>query len=111
MDATEIIRDYYRCFRERDRERLRELLTPDFRHLSPWNTFEGRDRMLEEIWPHVGKTWAEDIEIFGQGTDYMVRYRHAGESTARLAEYIRFDGGRIVEIEVYAGRGAADSAR
>ncbi|MFP3943243.1 MAG: nuclear transport factor 2 family protein [Alphaproteobacteria bacterium] len=107
MDATDLIRDYYRCFKDRDRERLRELLTPDFRHVSPFGAYDDRDRMLEEIWPHVGKIWAADIEIFGQGPEYMVRYRHAGESSARLAEYIRFEGDRIAEIEVYPGRGAA----
>lgn len=104
MDAPAIIREYYRCFRDRDLETLRGLLTPDFRHVSPFGSFDDRDRMLEEIRPHVGKSWAVDIEIFGQGPEYMVRYRHAGESTAQLAEYIRFEGDRIAEIEVFLGR-------
>lgn len=108
MQAPDLIREYYRCYKDRDRERLRELLTPDFRHISPFGTFDDRDRMLEEIWPHVGKVWAEDIQIFGEGPEYMVRYAHAGESAARLAEFIRFEGNRIAEIEVYPGRGAVN---
>ncbi len=106
MGAPDTIREYYRCFRERDLETLRGLLTPDFRHVSPFGSYGHRDRMLEEIWPHVGKTWAVDIEIFGDGPEYMVRYRLEGESAARLAEYIRLEGDRIAEIEVYPGRGA-----
>lgn len=106
MSAPDLIREYYRCFKDRDRERLRELLAPDFRHISPFGTFDDRDRMLEEIWPHVGKTWATDIEVYGEGPEYLVRYRHEGESQARMAEYVRFDGDKIAEIEVYLGRGA-----
>lgn len=43
----------------------------------------------------------------------MVRYQHeclAGVSQPRrrIAEFIRFDGERIAEIEVYLGREAGD---
>jgi hypothetical protein len=106
MTHADIIREYYRCFRNRDRPTLERILRPDFRHLSPFGSYDDRDRMLEEIWPHVGAIYAVDIEIFGEGPSYMVRYRHSGGSPARLAEYIRFEGDQIAEIEVYLGRGA-----
>jgi ketosteroid isomerase-like protein len=109
MDHEAAIRAYYGCFAERDRAGLERLLTPDFRHISPFGVHEDRDRMLDEIWPHVGKSWAVDIEIFGAAPAFMVRYRHAGEhSGSTLAEYIRFDGDRIAEIEVYVGRDAPE---
>ena len=99
-----------RCFRERDRAGLERLLTPGFRHVSPFGIHEDRDRMLDEIWPHVGRTWAVDLEIFGEGPDYMVRYRQAGAHRGALAEHIRFDGERIAEIHVYVGRSEAGDA-
>jgi hypothetical protein len=110
MTHQEMIRDYYRCFRDRDRATLERILKPDFRHASPFGSYDSRDRMLDEIWQHVGAVHAIDIKIFGNGPDYMVRYRHSGGSPARLAEYVRFDGDQIAEIEVYPGRGAMPAA-
>jgi len=66
--------------------------------------------MLEEIWPAVGQSWAVDLEIFGEGSEFMVRYRIEAKErpSMKMAEYIRFDGDRICEIEVYAGREPGD---
>lgn len=107
MNAKDTIRDYYRCFKDRDRETLEKILTPDFLHISPFGRHDDRDRMLDAIWPSVGKTHAVDIEIFGDGPEFMVRYTHSSEERPRLAEYVRFKGDEIAEIEVYLGAGAA----
>jgi len=103
LNHEEAIRDYYRCFAERDRAGLERLLTPDFRHVSAFGVHEDRDRMLDEIWPDVGRTRAIDIRIFGTTPEFMVRYRQAGDHKGSLAEHIRFDGDRIAEIEVFIG--------
>ena len=101
MDKIAAIRAYYDCFKERDREGLERLLTPGFRHVSPFAVYEDRDRMLDEIWPAVGRSWAVDLEIFGSGAEYVTCYRHAGEGATRLAEYIRFEDDQIAEIKVF----------
>lgn len=107
MNHHDSIRAYFNCFRELDRATLRGLLADDFRHLSPFGEFHDPDQMIEAIWPQVtGKVWADDIRIFGDGPDYVVQYRHAGESAGKLAEYFRFDGERISEIIVYFGPGS-----
>jgi hypothetical protein len=103
MDHAALIRDYYRCFAERDRTRLEQLLAADFRHVSPFGVHDNRDRMLDAIWPHVGRTRATDIEVFGAAPCFMVRYRHAGERGGSMAEWIRFEGEKIAEIEVFVG--------
>ena len=105
MDGQRAIHAYFRAFRERDREALERLLTPGFVHSSPFGRWEERDAMLDAIWPAVGRHWAEDIEIFGDGPAYMVRYRHS--TGALMAEHFRFEGERIAEVEVYTGRSAA----
>ena len=107
MDHVAAIQSYYRCFQERDREGLVRLLTPDFRHVSPFGIFDDRDAMLDAIWPAVGKSWAVDIEVFGEPPDFMVRYRHAGEHGGTMAEYVHFEGDQIAEIEVFIGRSPA----
>ena len=99
---------YFDCFRTQDLERLRQLLTPDFRHVSPFGEWTDRERMLATIWPSVtGDVYATDLQIYGDGPEYLVRYRHAGKSSARIVEYFRFEGDQIAEIEVYPGRDAA----
>ena len=108
MDRKAAIQDYFRAFRERDRAALERLLLPDFRHSSPFGVHEDRDRMLDMIWPEVGRHWAEDVDIYGEGPDYMVRYRHS--SGALMAEHFHFDGERIASVEVFVGKGAPGAA-
>ena len=61
MDNHEAIAAYYRCYRDRDLEALRAILTPDFRHTSSFGQYVDRDAMLAEIWPAVGQSWAREL--------------------------------------------------
>jgi ketosteroid isomerase-like protein len=111
MDYEAAIRRYYGAFRARDLEGVRELLTPDFHFVSSFGEFRERDAMLDQIWASVGQTWARDLRVFGDGPEFVVLYEHenaAGVERApmRMAEYVRFEGKRIAEIEVYVGRAA-----
>jgi hypothetical protein len=108
MDYVAAIQSYYRCFQERDREGLVQLLTPNFRHVSPFGIYDDRDAMLDAIWPAVGKSWAVDIQVFGEQPDFMVRYRHAGEHAGAMAEYVHFEGDKIAGIEVFIGRSSTN---
>lgn len=110
MNRRNVIERYYQCYRERDRETLRELLAPDLHHVSSFAEYHDRDEMLEAIWPSVGRSWAVNLEIFGKDSEFMVRYQVAAEErrSMEMAEYIRFDGDRISEIEVYVGRELGD---
>jgi len=109
-DPTTTLRCYFDAFRTRDRSTLEAILTSDLTHTSPWSTYTDRDAMLEQIWPHVGKTWAVDLEFFGSGSTFLVTYRHSGSSTARLAERFVFRGEQICAIEVYPAYDLAQGA-
>lgn len=102
----ETIQAYYRSYKEADSKTLRGMLTDDFRHISSFSEFDDPDEMLNTIWPEVGKSWAEELEIFGEHPEYMVRYKViGGDQPARtMSEYIRFEGDKIAEIEVFTGR-------
>lgn len=106
MPARDVIRRYYACYRERKKEELRSLLTPDFRHRSSFGEFDGRDEMIEAIWPSVGTSWAEELRILGEHPEFMVHFTTVSEDDGamRMAERIRFRGERIAEIEVFTGR-------
>jgi hypothetical protein len=115
MDYKTAIEKYYRAYRDRDRESLRNLLTPDFRFSSSFGDYDERDRMLESIWPGVGRSWATRLRIIGEGPEFVVLYEHENapgveRPILRMAEYVRFAGDRIAEIEVFVGRAIAPSA-
>jgi hypothetical protein len=108
VDHRAAIESYYRAYRERDRAALERLLTDDFRFRSSFGAFDGRDAMLDAIWPAVGRSWAVDLEIHGTAPEYVVTYRHGALAGVehplnRMAERIRFEGDRIAEIEVFLG--------
>lgn len=104
MDREDVIRSYFQALKHGDRAHLEQLLAPNLRHVSPSGVLRDRDSMLDQIWPTVGTAWAEELEIFGNGPGYMVRYRMEGESSGSIAEYLLFEGHSIVEIHVYVGR-------
>jgi ketosteroid isomerase-like protein len=109
MDYHRAIRRYYQAYRDRDRESLRSLLTPNFHFVSSFGEYGDRDAMLDEIWPAVGQAWATNLRIFGQGPEFVVLYAHENAPGVErpgmtMAEYVRFEGERIAEIEVFLGR-------
>ncbi|HUG04104.1 MAG TPA: nuclear transport factor 2 family protein [Steroidobacteraceae bacterium] len=109
MDYHRAIARYYQAYRDRDRQTLRSLLTASFHFVSSFAEYRGRDAMLEEIWPAVGQAWATKLRIFGHGPELVVLYEHENAPGEKrpgmsMAEYIRFEGDRIAEIEVFQGR-------
>ena len=109
MNHHDTIERYYRAFRDRDREALQRILAPDFHFLSSFGEFHDRDAMLDAIWPSVGQTWATNLRIFGEGPEFVVLYEHAntpgmGRPPMTMAEYVRFEGPLIAQIEVFVGR-------
>jgi len=109
MDYHGAIARYYGAYRDRDRETLRSLLTPDVHFLSGFGEYTDRDAMLDEIWPAVGQAWATKLRIFGQAPEFVVLYEHehapgVERPPMAMAEYVRFDGNRIAGIEVFVGR-------
>ena len=116
MRYHDAIHQYYRAYRDRDRAALERLLAADFHFRSPFGEYRDREVMLEQIWPYVGQTWATNIRIFGEGPEFVVLYEHENapgmtRRSAVMAEYVRFEGDRIAEIEVFVGRtGRPDEA-
>ena len=109
MNYNTLIEQYYRGFKERDREMIRAVLAPEFHFVSSFGEFRGRDAMLDAIWASVGQAWATNLRIFGDGPEFVVLYEHESAPGAQrppmtMAEYVRFDGDRIAMIEVFVGR-------
>jgi hypothetical protein len=109
LDYHAAIERYYRAYRDRDRGILESLLTPDFHFVSSFGEYRDRDTMLDEIWPGVGQAWATGLTVFGEGPEFVVVYDHetapwVERPRMRMAEFVKFRGERIEEIEVFLGR-------
>ncbi len=106
MNHRKTIREYYNTFKNADKEALQKILIPGFTHLSEFAVYTARDDMIEDIWPTVGQTRAENLQIFGTHPEFMVRYKVVGgeRPSRNMSEYIRFEGDKIAEIEVFMGR-------
>ena len=109
MNYHKAIEQYYRGFKDRDREMIESVLDQDFRFVSSFGEFRGRNAMLEAVWPSVGQAWATNLRIFGNGPEFVVLYEHETSPDAQrppmtMAEHIRFAGDRIAAIEVFVGR-------
>jgi ketosteroid isomerase-like protein len=108
MSHRAAIERYYRAYRDRDRATLDALLADDFRFRSSFGAFDGRDAMLDAIWPMVGRSWATNLRIYGEAPEFLVLYENDAapgveHPRAHMAERIRFEGDRIAEIEVFIG--------
>ena len=114
MDYRGAVERYYRAFRDRDLEGLRALLTPDFHFVSGFGEYGERDAMLEEIWPAVGRSWATNLRVFGDGPELVALYEQRNapgveRPPMRMAEHVRFEGDRIAAVEVFVGRALSES--
>src|SRR5688500_20294864 len=85
---------------------LLTIRTPYLRQTSNFAEYTGRDAMLAAIWPAVGQSWARDLQVIGGGSEFVARFvvESKERPPVRMAEYVRFEGDRIAEVETYLGR-------
>lgn len=109
MQASRIealVRDAYAAYPAHDRQVLEDLLADDFRFSSPDDPDLDRAGYFERCWPNNEHSKAIEIEkLFVRGEEAFVRY--VGERTSggrfRNAEFLRFEGDKLVEVQVYYG--------
>jgi ketosteroid isomerase-like protein len=105
-DRVEIARSLYRAFAAGDREQAEALLAPELRFHSPPDPDLDRAGYFERCWPHSGNGRAfEFVRTVEAGDELVVTYEgtRPDGSGFRNTEVLRFDGGRIAEVEVYFG--------
>jgi ketosteroid isomerase-like protein len=105
---TEAARAYYRALDCDDYDLLAGLLTPEFRHVRPDMTLEGRDRFvrfMREERPMTDTTHPIDA-VYGQqsGAEVVVRGRLLdpdGDRIVCFADVFSFEGRSIAEIRTF----------
>jgi ketosteroid isomerase-like protein len=104
--VSDLVRKYFSDFVSRDRKAVEELLTDNFTFHSPHDPQIGKTTYFEKCWPNGDNFRAFHIEkLFEKGNEAFVRYECETKSGGRFrnTEFIRVEGDKIKEVEVYYG--------
>ena len=105
-DRAETAKQMYAAFAAGERERIEELLAPRFTFHSPPDPSLDREGYFERCWPHSGGgTEFDFVRLVEARDELIVTYEgtRVDGSRFRNTEVLTFEGGRIVEAEVYFG--------
>jgi ketosteroid isomerase-like protein len=106
--VSELVRRYYAAFHAKDRNALDAAMTDDFSFTSPLDDHIDKTAFFERCLPNADKLRGFRIEtLVESGDEVFVRYRceRVADGVAfGNVEYVRMQGTRIKEVEVYFGR-------
>jgi ketosteroid isomerase-like protein len=109
---SDVIRNCFAAYRNRDRKALENAFAEDFTFTSPYDDHISKVECFQRCWPvsASGKMTNEIECIFEQDNAAFVTYRCAIEKGEmfRNTEFFVFDGGRVKSIDVYFGASYAD---
>lgn len=102
-----LVRRYFSAYETKDRQVLEGMLDERFTFSSPLDDRIHRAAWFARCWPNSQTLRHITVEkIFEQGDEAFVRYE--AESTTgkkfRNTEWFRFEGGKLMEVQVYFGR-------
>ena len=103
---SDLIRKYFAAFLAQDRKTLEEGLSDDFTFTSPRDDHINKATFFERCFPGSVHFHTHQIEkLFVNGNEAFVRYQAELKdgTTFRNTEYIRIEGNKIREVEVYFG--------
>jgi ketosteroid isomerase-like protein len=102
-----LVRRYFSAYETKDRQVLEGMLDGSFTFSSPLDDRINRTAYFARCWPNSRTLRRVTVEkIFEQGDEAFIRYE--AESTTgkkfRNTEWFRFEGGKLMEVQVYFGR-------
>jgi ketosteroid isomerase-like protein len=102
-----LVRRYFSAYESKDRQVLENMLGESFTFSSPLDDRINRAAWFARCWPNSQTLRRITVEkIFEQGDEAFIRYE--AESTTgkkfRNTEWFRFEGGKLMEVQVYFGR-------
>ncbi len=102
--VSDLVRTCFAAFLAQDRKTLEEGLSDDFTFTSPRDDHINKATFFERCFPGSMHFHTHQIEkLFVQGNEAFVRYQAELKDgiTFRNTEYIRIEGNKIREVEVY----------
>jgi ketosteroid isomerase-like protein len=110
--VSQLVRSMYAIFQAKDRAAMEGLLDDDFRFSSPRDYRISKSEYFERCWPNSDKLSGFELEkVFVEGNEAFVRYtaqRNADGVRFRNTEFLRVEGGKVKEVDVYFGRDLKD---
>lgn len=111
MTKTSIVQQYFQAWERNDRQLLERLLADDFTFTSPYDDAIDKADYWENCWSGcrcIQHYQIEDITELDHAA--YVRYvcHLVGGRGFKNAEYFRFEGEKVAEIEVFFGRTVVD---
>ncbi len=105
-NVSGLVRELFSAFLSNDRKALEDLLSDDFTFNSPRDDHISKAAYFERCLPGSAQIRAQHIEqLFEKGNQALVRYRAelTDGKQFRNTEYIRIEGNKIKEVDVYFG--------
>jgi ketosteroid isomerase-like protein len=105
-DRRELARSAFRAYETGDRELIESLIADEFAFHAPPDPHLDRAAYFERCWPNAGLIDSyEIVRLIEDGDEVVVTYESVKTDGSRFrnTEVLRFEGDRIVEVEVYFG--------
>src|SRR3954467_15820444 len=106
IDRVNTIRAIFAAYLARDRKRVEDALSEDFRFTSPYDDNIDKPAYFERCWKNSDWIERHELErIFVEGDEAFVTYRCVAKvsQTFRNTEFFVFDGDKVKRIDVYFG--------
>jgi ketosteroid isomerase-like protein len=104
--VSDLIRKYIAAFLAKDRKTLEEGLSEDFTFTSPRDDHISKATFFERCLPGSDNFHTLQIEkLFVNGNEAFIRYQAELKdgTTFRNTEFIKIEGNKLREVEVYFG--------
>ena len=112
--VVDLVGRLFTAFLKQDRETLEAILSDDFTFNSPRDDHINKTEYFERCFPYADQLRSHHIEqLFAEGSEALVRYVAESRDGTRFrnTEYIRTDGHRIKEVDVYFGGNLKEGQR
>jgi ketosteroid isomerase-like protein len=106
MPASDLIRQYFSAYENKDRKAVESLLTNDFVFTSPYDYRIDRETYFNRCWPYCENSPTYTIEkLFEKGDEAFILYdcKTNDGGSSRNTEFFTIEGNKIREVEVYFG--------
>jgi hypothetical protein len=106
MSNSDLIRQHFSAYENKDRQAIESLLTDDFVFTSSYDYRIDHEAYFKRCWPYAEESPTYGIEkLFETGNDAFILYdcKIKNGSRSRNMELFTIDENKIKEIEVYFG--------
>lgn len=112
-DLEAATKQYFKNWETGEKDEMEARLANGFTYTSPRDDHIDGKTFLETRWPKAGKVTLKLERVHAVGPkDCIVQYEGKGEhdTTFRNMELVRFDGDRLLSVEVFFGRAPGETA-